>query len=281
VTPPSSGRATAPAAARPSADPESRAVTDDATLAARHARSQRAAYRVIVDGSPGARLAELAGGVQAAVVPARPDRSLFNAVLFREPAALLSAHDELAALYAAAGVRAWTVWTRPGDDATPVALAAAGHVHDGEPMLMAAALEQLDLEATDEFELAPTDAWDALARCNDAAYRVAPEQGFTAALGAVRDPAARAWVALEDGEPAAAVGTLVHEGDCYVLFVATVPAAQGHGLASALMHRALRDGRKRGCTTTTLEATARGEPVYARLGYRPLGRMGMWERRDS
>jgi ribosomal protein S18 acetylase RimI-like enzyme len=256
-------------------------VSDDMTLGARHARSQRAAYRAIAEGSPGARAVELPGGVQAAVVPARPDRSVFNAVLFQEPAALLTAHEELTALYARAGVRAWTVWTRPGDEATPKALAAAGHVHDGQPMLMAARLDELDLEPAAGIELARTDAWEALARCNDAAYGLAPEQGFTAALGGVRAPAARAWVALEDGRPVAAAGTLVHQGDCYFVFVATVPAAQGRGLASELMRRGLRDGRERGCTTTSLEATARGEPVYARLGYRSLGRMGMWERRES
>jgi ribosomal protein S18 acetylase RimI-like enzyme len=256
-------------------------VPDDATLAARHARSQRAAYRAIAAGSAGAGIVELPGGVQATAVPARPDRSLFNAVLFEQSAALLAAHAELAALYARAGVRAWTVWTRPGDDATPRALAAKGHVHDGQPTLMAATLDELDLEPRAELELAPPGAWEALARCNDAAYGLAPDQGFPAALGGVRDPAARAWVALEDGEPVAAAGTLVHEGDCYVLFVATVPAAQGRGLASELMRRGLRDGRERGCTTTTLEATARGEPVYARLGYRSLGRMGMWELRQS
>jgi ribosomal protein S18 acetylase RimI-like enzyme len=256
-------------------------VTDDAELAARHARSQRAGYRAIAEGSPGARTVEPAAGVQATVVPARPDRSLFNAVLFEEPAALLAALDRLAALYAQTGVRAWTVWTQPGDGVTPRALAAAGHAHDGEPMLMGAALDELDLRARAEMDLAPTDAWDAVARCNDAAYGLAPEQGFAAALGSLCDPAARAWVALEGGEPVAAAGTLVHERDCYVLFVATVPAAQGRGLASELMRRGLRDGRERGCTTTTLEATARGEPVYARLGYRALGRMGMWERRRS
>ena len=43
--------------------------------------------------------------------------------------------------------------------------------------------------------------------------------------------------------------------------------------------RALADARERGCTTTTLVATKMGHPVYARLGYRDLGRVQMWERR--
>jgi hypothetical protein len=51
--------------------------------------------------------------VLAAIVPARPDRSVFNSVVFEEPGALLAVCDELDAAYAAAGVQAWTVWCAP------------------------------------------------------------------------------------------------------------------------------------------------------------------------
>src|SRR3712207_7485753 len=37
-------------------------------------------------------------------------------------------------------------------------------------------------------------------------------------------------------------------------------------LATALMKQALRDARARGCTTTTLEASPAGRPVYERMG---------------
>jgi GNAT superfamily N-acetyltransferase len=206
---------------------------------------------------------------------------VFNAVVYEDPAGVLAAHDELVARYYEAGVHAWTVWVHPGDDDLGAALARAGHVHDGQPTLMAAPLDELDLEPRGELELAPPGDWSALARCNDAAYGLDPRQGFAAALASVHDPAARAFVALRDGEPVAAVGTVDHEGDCEVIFVATVPSAQGGGLGSELMRTALREARERGCTTTYLEATARGEPVYARLGYRPLGRLGMWELRKA
>jgi ribosomal protein S18 acetylase RimI-like enzyme len=148
-------------------------------------------------------------------------------------------------------------------------------------MLMAADIADLDLEPRADVQLAPAGDWQALARCNDAAYAMAPGESFQEVLTGIRDPAARAWVALERGEPVAAAGTLVHDGDCSMIFVATVPAAQGRGLASELMRHGLRDARERGATTASLEASARGEPVYARMGYRSLGRLGMWELRKA
>jgi ribosomal protein S18 acetylase RimI-like enzyme len=255
-------------------------VTGDAELTRRHAASHRAAYRLFASGSPGGTTVELDGGVLAAITPALPERSLFNAVLYDDPAPLLAALDELDRRYDDAGVRAWTVWTHPGDTATAEALRAAGHAHDGEPMLMGADLTELDLAARGGLTLADADDWGAVARCNDAAYGIAPGT-FAVALGGIRDPAARAYVAVDDGEPVAACGTVLHDDDANVLFVATVPAAQRRGLASELMRHALREALTAGASTTTLEASAAGEPVYARMAYRSLGRLGMWERRES
>lgn len=45
------------------------------------------------------------------------------------------------------------------------------------------------------------------------------------------------------------------------------------------MTQALRDARARGCTTTTLEASPAGRPVYERMGYQRLGTVEMWEHR--
>ena len=255
-------------------------MTGDAELARRHAATHRAAYRLFASGSPGATVAELDGGVQAAITPALPERSLFNAVLYDEPAPLLAALGELDRRYEQAGVRAWTVWTHPGDTETAEALRAAGHAFDGEPLLMGATLDELDLEPRGGLTLGEPDDWTALARCNDDAYGLAPGT-FGLALDGVGDPAARACVALDAGAPVAACGTVVHDGDAGVLFVATVPAAQRRGLASELMRHALREARAAGARTTTLEASAAGEPVYARMGYRALGRLGMWERRKA
>src|SRR4051812_8921250 len=75
-------------------------------------------------------------GVTACVVPAVPDRSLPNSVLYEEPDAAAEQLDDLAAAYDAAGVRAWTVWVHPGDDALARTLAARGHVLDATPTAM-------------------------------------------------------------------------------------------------------------------------------------------------
>ena len=53
------------------------------------------------------------------------------------------------------------------------------------------------------------------------------------------------------------------------------------GLAAGLLHRALRDARERGCRTSTTQATAMGRPIYERIGYRDLGPVHMYERREK
>jgi ribosomal protein S18 acetylase RimI-like enzyme len=97
----------------------------------------------------------------------------------------------------------------------------------------------------------------------------------------MEDPASHLHVARRDGAPAAALIAREEGRDCYLWFVATVPEAQGAGLASELMRHALREAQLRGCTTSSLESTAVAERMYEGLGYQPLGRYEMWERRLS
>lgn len=93
----------------------------------------------------------------------------------------------------------------------------------------------------------------------------------------------RRWhghLARLDGRAAAAA--LVYEradGDCGVSGVASLPAARGKTLAGRLLGRALHSGAERGASTTSLQASPLGRPVYAKMGYRDLGEMGMWEHR--
>lgn len=174
---------------------------------------------------------------------------------------------------------AWTVWVHPGDEATAAVLAESGHRLDGRPMLMAAPLEELDLAPRAELDLDPEPAWRTVALLNDAAYGIPPEGSFAAALA---DPIAPEWrvrVARVDGRPAACAAVLVDEANVWVGLVATAPEAQGRGLCSELLRGMLSEAKEAGAETTSLEGSAMGEPVYARLGYRSLGHLQMWERR--
>src|SRR5438067_13061400 len=73
-------------------------------------------------------------GVSAAIMPAMPERSVVNCVVYNDAGQLRSSLDELAAAYDAAGVRAWPVWVHGADERAQAVLAAAGNVLDAEPM---------------------------------------------------------------------------------------------------------------------------------------------------
>src|SRR4051812_5188515 len=52
-------------------------------------------------------------GLQAAIVPASPNRSFFNSVFDDDSEHLTESLPRLAEVYDEAGINAWTVWIRP------------------------------------------------------------------------------------------------------------------------------------------------------------------------
>ena len=59
-------------------------------------------------------------------------------------------------------------------------------------------------------------------------------------------------------------------GTVYIAMVATLPGQQGKGYADTVMRHAIAQGRQTsGAASTTLHATAVGEPVYRAMGYAP------------
>jgi ribosomal protein S18 acetylase RimI-like enzyme len=254
---------------------------DEVTLRARQASSQRGFYRALAAGSPDSRLLELPGGVQATIVPARPWFSIFNSVMCADDDALAPSLPELARAYDQAGVKAWTVWVPPENRRQAATLAEAGHVLDSTPMLMTAPLDMIDLAPRLDVDVDSEATWEEVAQCNDCAHGVLPDWSMAAVFSTMEDPATRRYAIRSEGHVVASLLAREQEGDCYLWFVATVPEAQRAGLSSELVRAALRDARDRGCTTTTLESTAMAEPVYERLGFRPLGRYEMWERRSE
>jgi GNAT superfamily N-acetyltransferase len=215
-------------------------------------------------------------GLVAALVPSMPERSVVNCVVYEDAAALEASLDRLDAAYDEAGVRAWTVWVHEGDERARGALAAAGHRLDGEPMGQELDLAEVEMPAGPELDLvadaSPADFDPIVA----AAYGW---PGFGEAIDAFPSRFHAHAARDEGGRPAACLGIWDVDGDAHVQLVATLPEARGRGLASRLLARALIDARERGCTTSSLQATAMGRPVYTRLGYRDLGRVQMWERR--
>ncbi len=220
-------------------------------------------------------------GVVAAISPEVAGRSVFNSVAYTDARALDTHYAEIAAAYAEAGC-AWTVWVPSDDAATAAMLERAGHSLDAQPRAMGAGLEEVEEPELEGIDWTDEGSAAEMLVINDCAYGW-PEGTWRAGLRALPDPCF-IYVARVDGEPAATLLTTDHPGldgarDCSVWCVATLEAARGRGLASALMRRAMFDARGRGCVTTTLQATKLGRPVYERVGYGDFGPLGMWELR--
>ena len=113
----------------------------DAALHSTMSASLRAGYRLAVDGTADSHLLELED-VTASIVPATPDRSVVNGVVYDYAETLDAALDDLAGAYEEAGVRACTVWVPEGDRPAVQVLEAAGHKLDASPRAMRAPLGQ-------------------------------------------------------------------------------------------------------------------------------------------
>lgn len=251
---------------------------DDA-LIARMFRNVGECFARFAAASPDGRALELGGGaVRAAVMPAMPHASIVNCVTYTDASELVERIDELDALYRDSGVHAWSVWTHESYQATRTTLAQAGLVLDSDPMSMA-----LDL---DDPMAPPAELdWTAEPGPAELANVVEPSYGFPRGMFAAGFPGVpggvHCYLARHERKPASVVMASDLDGDCGIFLVGTIPEARGRGLSTALMRLALAEAAERGCTTSTLQASAMGYPVYRRLGYRDIGRAELWERRTG
>lgn len=261
--------------------------------------------------SDGARMFER-NGVSAAIVPASAQRSIPNSVSYTDSRALLGSLDELAELYRGAGIDAWTVWVPDFDAETIAALEQAGHRFDGRPAAMALELDAFEPPGLGDLDWEAEVSGEDFGRINDRAYGIG-ERGYAPSLV---DPPSdlRRYVARVDGEPACVLATMDHPNqepqhpapqrrrtsaspsglrdrrrrgsatppsDLGFYFVATDPRFQRRGLAGRLMAVPLAEARERGLRTSSLQASAMGEPVYRRLGYEVGFRLHLYERRTG
>jgi GNAT superfamily N-acetyltransferase len=234
--------------------------------------------RMVGSGSPGARLLER-DGVVAALVPAVPERSVANSVVYDRAAGLAAAYDELAAAYDEIGAK-WTVWVHAGDSEAAALLERRGHVLDAEPEAMAVDLRDGVERPADGALPDWTSDGDVaeVGPLNDRAYGLYGDS-FVRAFAQLPTDGLAVYSARLDGAPVACLMTVDLDSNVEIQMVAVVPEARGQGLAGKLLGHALADAADRGLETSTLVATKLGRPVYERAGFRPLGGIQMWERR--
>jgi GNAT superfamily N-acetyltransferase len=216
-------------------------------------------------------------GLVASVVPSAPDSPALNAVVALEPAAAPYALNDLADRYASAGVRRWAIWIDGGAWDITAELRRSGLIIASASPGMGAAIAGLDLEL-DDADPEPNADLRTVGRVNDIAYGNVDAR-LERTLVTLEEGTLRGYAANLDGGPAAVALALHHGRDCGVSFVATVPQARRHGLATQVMRSVLADAVRSGLDTITLQATEQGERLYQQLGLHRLGNMELWEYR--
>ena len=215
----------------------------------------------LASGSPGAEVIE-SGGAAIAVFVHSPDREfLNNTVLPRGVGAPDATLDLAERAYADRGVERYAVWVHESEAEVAAAVRARGYALDSSTRTMAMEIDPMIAcggKRLDLVEPSPSEFW-----------RVGGLDGLAPELS---PEGAHFYVARLDGEDAAMLMAFDHDGDCGIYMVGTVAPARRRGLATALSARAVADARERGCTTVSLQSTEMAEGVYARVGFRDLGR---------
>ena len=221
-------------------------------------------WRALTALSPGARVVASAATV-AAVFPAWAP--LNNAIL-RSGGADAAAAALLDA-YGAAGVDTWALWLPSrrtdlgAEDDVP---AVAGMRRDTSTLVM-----RLPLTATHQ----PDDrvrrtSISSATQATDQPVRVADLQAEDGIAGLA------AWVMVRDGHTVAGAWSMVHDDDCGIYAMRTPDGFRRQGFARALMAHILASAYARGALTATLQSTPMGRPLYASLGFEPVGRYDEW-----
>jgi GNAT superfamily N-acetyltransferase len=222
-----------------------------------------AACEAYARGSDGGALRRLPG-VAAAVFPRGPERAVYNNALLDHdlgPGERARAVDAMDAAYRAARVDRYAAWVHESDEGMRAELAGRGYTIAESTRAMGMSLDATPVTSP-KVEIARADLAEHL--------RIIGVPGLLSGADA---SAFHVLVARLDGENACTGFAFDHDGDCGVFNVATVEQARRRGLGTALTKRLLRDAARRGCTTASLQSTPIAEGVYARVGFRNLGRI--------
>ena len=216
-------------------------------------------------------------GLLASIVPSAPDSPALNAAVALDPAAAPRYLEELEVRYGDAGVRRWAVWVDgAARDVTSELRLANMAIASASPG-MGAVLSDLKIDLSTA-NPRPNANLQAVGRVNDLAYGNVDNR-LERTLNTLEEGTLRGYKADLNGVPASVALALHHGQDCGVSFVATIPQARRHGLATQVMRSALADAQRNQLTTITLQATELGERLYQQLGLRRLSPMELWERR--
>ncbi|HEV7762051.1 MAG TPA: GNAT family N-acetyltransferase [Acidimicrobiales bacterium] len=239
--------------------------TDD-DLYRRGAATLVASWQEYAHSSPGAAVVRTTG-VSAAVFPHEPERSVYNnAVLDRDlgPVERTAAVDALDATYRSHGIDHYAAWVHESDTAMRAELDRRGYIVDESTRAMGMPLDDIAVRLPDA-ELGPIGWPDYLAHLTTA--------GAPAGLLSGADPSAfHVLGARHAGQNATTALAFDHDGDCGIFNMSTLEGARRQGLGRALLARLVHDAQARGCSTATLQSTPMAERLYARAGFRDLGR---------
>jgi GNAT superfamily N-acetyltransferase len=212
------------------------------------------------------------GGATALACTARPTLDFVNSAHGLDPAEPARV-DEVTAFYRAAGTRGHVeVAPARGIEDVTARLAAAGWSHTGfHCSLHGRAVPPKAPGAVEVVEAGPADVPDfsrilAEGHGVPAAERAAAQAGTATWYG--RD-GWRLYLALLEGEPAAAAALTVTGGLGYLANAATLPSARRHGCQAALLARRIADAADAGCDTVASLA------AFGSASHRNLERAGL------
>lgn len=83
-------------------------------------------------------------------------------------------------------------------------------------------------------------------------------------------------LAYHRGEPVATATLVVSHGIAGIVYVGTVPGARGRGFGRSAVWAAIEAGSAEGLHSSALWATPMGQPMYERMGFRPVTEYRIW-----
>jgi GNAT superfamily N-acetyltransferase len=219
-------------------------------------------WAYLATGSPGAEVIKTDGATVAAFVELPERRFLNNVLLDRSLADPAATIDAVERAYAERGIDRYAVWVHESQGA-PVAaeLEARGYVYESSTRTMAMPIDGLLAADTSQLDLVEATLPEF--------WRI---QGLEGLLPDLPPEPAHIYVARVGGEGVTTLMAFDHDGDCGIYMVGTLPRARRRGLGTALSAHAVAEAARRGCTSVSLQSTPMAERVYARVGFRDLGR---------